>query len=141
MSISKSRSIQSNKELKKSDSLNLNSNTRLRSQTISSIKWVEKLRSSKKHITNYDNNISIKKEFNFEDMINNAKIHREANRPLKKIKEFTSLTKFCQCCCFPVKDNIYIRNFHFCENSDEDAECGRVTSLYFSYYRFSILIL
>ena len=141
MSISKSKSIQSNKELKESDTLNLNSNTRLRSQTISNIKWVEKLRSSKKYNTNYDNNISIKKEFKFEEMINNAKIHREANRPLKKIKEFTSLTRFCQCCCFPVKDNIYIRNFHFCENTDEYAECGRGTSLYFSYYRFSILIL
>ena len=90
---------------------------------------------------NSDINIYIKKEFNFEEMINNAKIHREANRPLKKIKEFNSFTKFCQCCYLPVKDNICIRNFNFCENTDEYAECGRGISLYFSYYRFASLIL
>ena len=143
MSLNKIKSIQTNKEFKGTNILNLNSNTRILKKSFS-CRWIEKLRSKKlenDNNSNYNNNISIKKEFKIEEMINNAKIHREANRPLKKIKEFTSLTKFCQCCSFPVKDNIYIRNFHFMENTDEYAECGIGTSLYFSYYRFSFLIL
>ena len=121
--------------------LNLNSKKK---KPRASLKWVETLRNKKGKNSNKisaNNKIFIKKGLKIEDMIDNAKIHREANRPLKKIKEFSSLTKFCQCCYLPVKDNIYIRNFKFCENTDEYAECGRGTSLYFSYYRFASLIL
>ena len=74
-------------------------------------------------------------------MIEKAKIHKEANRPLIKIKEFDGNTKFCQCCYLPANDNIYMKNFSFCENTDNYAGCGRGTSLYFSFYRFSTLIL
>ena len=144
MSLYINRKSRTKKETFKSDVLNLNSNNS-NSKSRLSLKWVESLKSKKKEKKNNDsdNNLySIKKRgIKKEEMIDNAKIHREANRPLKKIKEFSSLTKFCQCCYLPVKDNIYIRNFHFCENTDEYAECGRGTSLYFSYYAFSILIL
>ena len=134
---------QSNRELDSNQSniLNLNSN---KPKPRASFKWVETLRNKRKSISSKisdNNNISIKKGLKIEEMIDNAKIHREANRPLKKIKEFSSLTKFCQCCYLPVKDNIFIRNFKFCENTDEYAECGRGISLYFSYYRFASLIL
>ena len=44
---------------------------------------------------------SIKKELKAEEMLENAKIHQQANRPLKKIKEFDGFTKFCQCCYNP----------------------------------------
>ena len=128
----------------KSDILNLNSNYS-REKLRPSLKWIENLKSKEKEKSNVNSSntkfsiqrIGIKKD----EMIDNAKIHREANRPLKKLKEFTSLTRFCQCCSLPVKDSIYLRNFYFCENIDEYAECGRGTSLYFSYYKFAILIL
>ena len=80
-------------------------------------------------------------EISLEKMISLAKIHREANRPLVKIKEFDNKTKFCQCCSLPAKDDIYLRNCSFCENTDKFAEYGRGTSLYFSFFRFSILIM
>ena len=136
------KDINTKKEIENAQSniLNLGKN---RPKKRESFKWVDSLRSRNSlKINNHSNvNYSIKKDLKIEEMIDNAKIHREANLPLKKIKEFSSLTKFCQCCYLPVKDNIYTRNFNFCENSDEYAECGRGISLYFSYYRFASIIL
>ena len=82
-----------------------------------------------------------KSEVSLEKMISLAKIHREANRPLVKIKDFDGHTKFCQCCSLPSRDDIYLRACSFCENTDKFAEYGRGTSLYFSFFRFSILIM
>ena len=65
-------------------------------KTILNLKWINKLRNMvKKRI---DKPIFIKKELEAEEILENAKIHQQANRPLKKIKEFDGLTKFCQCC-------------------------------------------
>ena len=107
-----------------------------------SIKWLDNLRQSKRqsYIDNDEYN-NRKKELKFEEMIELAKIHREANRPLIKIKEFDGQTKFCQCCHLPSNDNIYLKAYSFCDNTDKFAEFGRGTSLYFSFYRFSTLIL
>ena len=74
-------------------------------------------------------------------MLENAKIHRHANSPLKKIKEFDGLTKFCQCCYNPMKDNIHVTNFNFCDSPDEYAEFGTGIPLYFFYIKYSIIIL
>ena len=82
-----------------------------------------------------------KSEVSFKKMISLAEIHREANRPLIKIKDFDGQTKFCQCCSLPSRDDIYLRTCSFCENTDKFAEYGRGTSLYFSFFRFSILIM
>ena len=82
-----------------------------------------------------------KSEISLEKMISLAKIHSEANRPLIKIKDFDGQTKFCQCCSLPSKDDVYLRNCSFCENTDKFAEYGRGTSLYFSFFRYSILIM
>ena len=82
-----------------------------------------------------------KSEISLEKMISLAKIHSEANRPLIKIKDFDGQTKFCQCCSLPSKDDVYLRNCSFCENTDKFAEYGRGTSLYFSFFRFSIVIM
>ena len=82
-----------------------------------------------------------KSEISLEKMISLAKIHSEANRPLIKIKDFDGQTKFCKCCSLPSKDDIYLRNCSFCENTDKFAEYGRGTSLYFSFFRFSIVIM
>jgi hypothetical protein len=70
-----------------------------------------------------------------------AKLHREANRPLRKIKEFNKDTKFCPCCSLPIAQKGYIEKFNFCDNTDKFSECGNGISLYFSYFRFSIIIL
>ena len=70
-----------------------------------------------------------------------AKLHREANRPLRKIKEFNNNTKFCPCCSLPVEQKGYIEKFNFCDNHDKFSECSRGISLYFSYFLFSIIIL
>ena len=104
----------------------------------------KKKRSTKKHKTRKSKlllSMPTKSEIPLEKMISLAKIHREANRPLIKIKEFDGQTKFCQCCSLPSRDDIYLRNCSFCENTDKFAEYGRGTSLYFSFFRFSILIM
>ena len=98
-------------------------------------------RKNKNHKTKLLLSMPTKSEITLEKMISLAKIHREANRPLIKIKDFDGQTKFCQCCSLPSKDDIYLRNCSFCENTDKFAEYGRGTSLYFSFFRFSILIM
>ena len=143
MSINSFKECQS-KELLQQNILKLNNN-----KSRFSIRWVDNLKIKKRQSVINNANINDnknkqlykKKELKIEEMIENAKIHREANRPLKKIKEFGGYTKFCQCCYLPVKDNICVKNFNFCENTDNYAECGRGTSLYFSYFRFSSIIL
>ena len=103
------------------------------------MKWFKKLRNRFRQ--KIDKPIFIKKELEAEEMLENAKIHSQANRPLKKIKEFDGLTKFCQCCYNPMKDNIHVTNFNFCDSTDEFAVFGRGISLYFSYFKYAIVIL
>ena len=108
-------------------------------KTILNLKWLGKLRNMvKKKI---DTPIFIKKELEAEEMIENAKIHRQANRPLKKIKEFDGLTKFCQCCYNPMKDQIHVTDFNFCDSTDEFAEFSIGISLYFFYLKYACFIL
>ena len=86
-------------------------------KSILSLKWAIKLiKARKKKI---ETPMFIKRELKAEEMLENAKIHRQANRPLKKIKEFDGLTHFCQCCYNPMKDEIHVTNFNFCDNTDE----------------------
>ena len=103
--------------------------------TRQNLKWVESLKNRTKQ-NKISNDIifsSQKRKIKLEEMIENAKIHKEANRPLIKIKEFDGQTKVCQCCLLPSNDNIYMRTFNFCENTDNYAGCGRGISLYFSF--------
>ena len=104
----------------------------------SSIKWVEKLNQRRSTIKRSQIKIELD---SVDDMIAKAKIHQRANKPLIKIKEFDGNTKFCQCCYLPAEDDKYLRKSNFCENTDKFAAYGRGTSLFFSYYRFSIFIL
>ena len=107
--------------------------------SILNLGWIAKLRKNRKK--NADQPIFIKKEFQAEEMIENANIHRRANRPLKKIKEYDGLTKFCQCCYNAMKDDVHTTDFKFCDSTDEYAQFGRATSLYFFYIKYSIIIL
>ena len=108
----------------------------------SSLRWLENLgsRKSQGSIPSLFE-FNPKRQLKPEEMIENAKIHKEANRPLIKIKEFDGQTKFCPCCYLPSNDNIYLKTLSFCENTDKFAEFGRGISLYFSFYKFSTLIL
>ena len=105
-----------------------------------SIKWVDGI-SKNNYSSLRKSQINIETEESVEKMIAKAKIHRMANRPLIKLKEFDGNTKFCQCCYLPAEDGQYLRKCNFCENTDKFADYGRGTSLFFSYYRFSSLIL
>ena len=105
---------------------------------LSSLRWLSKLNSqinAKRRNTKIFNNLDGLGEIEL------AIMHREANRPLRKIKEFNKNTKFCPCCSLPVEQKGYIERFSFCDNTDMFSECGRGISLYFSYFRFSIIIL
>jgi len=117
---------------------NSTSNTLARRR--SSLNWVNKLNQSKAPQIR-KSQINIQKSLSADDMIAKAEIHRKANRPLIKLKEFDGETKFCQCCYLPAEDDQYLRRCNFCENTDKFADYGRGTSLFFSYYRFSTLIL
>ena len=123
-----------------SNSITDNSNSNKFLKRNSGIKWVDNLNKNRKSIIQ-KNKIDIATEISAENMIAKAEIHRRANRPLIKLKEFDGNTKFCQCCYLPAEDNKYLRICNFCENTDKFADYGRGTSLFFSYYRFSILIL
>ena len=122
-----------------------NQNQKIRKDTKeSSFRWLRKIKSvhKSKTIRNSEINISTN-NFNLDGLgnIELAKLHREANRPLKKIKDFDEKTKFCPCCSLPVRDDEHVKIFNFCENTDKYAECGRGISLYFSFFRFSLFIL
>ena len=108
----------------------------------SSLNWVQNLQNAKKKQGD-KSPINIKEEENnsTKNKLAKAKIHGKANRPLIKMRDFDESTKFCQCCFLPVKDDIYLRKSSFCENTDKFADYGRGTSLFFSYYRFSIFVL
>ena len=107
-----------------------------------SFRWIEGLKNkNKQSIVSNDIQFNKNRQLNIEEMITIAKIHKEANRPLMKIKEFDVQTKFCPCCYLPSNDGVYLKTLSFCENTDKFAEYGRGISLYFSFYKFSTLIL
>ena len=108
-------------------------------KSILNLKWITKLTKAMK--TRVDKPVYIKKELESEEMFEKAEIHSQANRPLKKIKEFDGSTKFCQCCYNPMKDQIHVTNFNFCDSTDEFAVFGTGISFYFFYLKYTIIIL
>ena len=103
--------------------------------------WISKLRSAKRN--NSNKKIEIKVDCNMEGMgtIELAKLHRDANRPLKKIKEFDEKVEFCPCCSLPKEKKGYIEEFSFNADTDEFNQCGMGIPLYFSFFRFCLIIL
>ena len=120
--------------------INNNNNKKILNKRSSNLNWLKKINQGKKNVSRSKSQLDIEGD-SPESMIAKAKIHQRANRPLIKLKEFDGGTKFCQCCYLPAEDDKYLRKCTFCENTDEFANYGRGTSLYFSYYRFSIVIL
>ena len=88
---------------------------------------------------------TILEEYNLDKIgtIRYAKIHASANRPLRKIegKEFNKGTQFCKCCNLPAEQEGILEKFTFCENPDEFVECGEGVSLYFTFFKFAIIVM
>ena len=70
-----------------------------------------------------------------------AKMHRYANIPLKKVGEKNKYTKYCSCCELPVEQKGYLEKYNYCDSTEEFATNGQAISLYFSFYKYSIFIL
>ena len=68
-----------------------------------------------------------------------AQIHREATRPLKKIKDLTEeeiKNNSCPCCGLPTQICGKLEHFKMCDNPDEISNCGDGVILYFSFFNF-----
>ena len=81
------------------------------------------------------------KKMNYIGKIEDAKIHSDANRPLKKLGEFSSQTRFCNCCGLPCEQKGVMEKYSFNDSTEEFIKHGQVISLYFSFYIYSIVIL
>ena len=123
-----------------SNDIEVNSKSNSLSKKRSSIKWVQKISQSTRKSVTKKSTVEIELETTVENMISRAEIHRKSNRPLIKLKDFDNDTQFCRCCFLPAEDGKYLRTCGLCENTDKFAYYGRGTSLFFSYFRFSILI-
>ena len=92
------------------------------------------------------NNIEVKEEeknkFSLGE-IKIAKIHKEATRPLKQIKDLTKeeiKQNSCPCCGLPKKISGKLDNYKICDSPDEFTNCGEGVILYFSFFKFCIII-
>ena len=70
-----------------------------------------------------------------------AKIHQSANRPLNKKSDFNDNTKFCKCCNLPTEQEGIMEKFKFCDDPDKFIDCGEGVALYFTFFKFSIIVL
>ena len=70
-----------------------------------------------------------------------AENHAQANRILKQINKFNNETQFCPCCCLPCPQEGILEPFSFCDNIDDFSQLGQGTSLYFSFFKYSIIII
>lgn len=70
-----------------------------------------------------------------------AEQHASANRILKQIKDFDSETKFCPCCYLPCEKPGTLERFGFCDNTNKFTNYGQGISLYFSYFKHSIILM
>ena len=72
-----------------------------------------------------------------------AKIHKEANRPLKQIKDLTIeeiKNNSCPCCGLPTKIKGKLEDYKICNSPDEFTNCGDGVVLYFSFFKFCMIV-
>ena len=62
---------------------------------------------------------------------NEAKKHRYANIPLKKVGEKNDDTEYCSCCGLPVQQDGYLEKYSYCDSTEEFATNGQAISLFF----------
>ena len=127
---------------------NLNSHKELiekDKKTIKSKRINKNKNKSIKELTKLDT-LEVKKEkkTNFSlGEIKIAKIHKEANRPLRQIKELTKeeiKNYSCPCCGLPIKINGKLEDYKICDSPDEFSNCGEGVILYFSFFKFCIFV-
>ena len=82
-------------------------------------------------------------EFNLDGLgkVEIAEQHASANRILKQINDFDSNTRFCPCCYLPCEKPGTLERFGFCDDTDMFKNFGQGTSLYFSYFKYSIILM
>lgn len=101
----------------------------------------KKISDEKKNKNKLKMSIKKKIKMNYVGSIEDAKIHSDANRPLKKLGEFNSQTVFCKCCGLPCEQKGVMEKYSFEDSTDEFIKHGQVISLYFSFYIYSMFIL
>ena len=75
--------------------------------------------------------------------IKNALIHQEATKPLKKIKDLTKKDlkiNSCPCCGLPTKIDGKLEDYKMCDSPDTYSNCGDGVILYFSFFKFCIIV-
>ena len=75
--------------------------------------------------------------------INIAKIHSKVTKPLKQIKDLTKKeikTNSCPCCGLPKRINGKLEDYKMCDNPDEISNSGEGVILYFSFFKFCIIV-
>ena len=96
-----------------------------------------------KGVKRKENTVYTDNEFNLDGLgkVKIAEQHKSANRILKQIKDFDSKTKFCPCCYLPCEKPGTLERFGFCDDTDMFTNFGQGTSLYFSYFKYSINLM
>jgi len=99
--------------------------------------------SNRKGLKRKDQTVYTDNEFNLDGLgkIKIAEQHASANRILKQIKDFDSKTIFCPCCYLPCEKAGTLERFGFCDDTDNFTNFGQGTSLYFSYFKYSIILM
>ena len=73
-----------------------------------------------------------------------AKIHKKANKPLKQIKDLTKediKINSCPCCGLSTKISGKLEEYKICDSPDEYTNCGEGVILYFSFFKFCIVVI
>ena len=86
---------------------------------------------------------SLDNRFNLDEIgkIKIAEQHASANRILKQINNFDAETKFCPCCCLPCEKDGTLVRFSYCDDTDKFIDFGQGTTLYFSFFKYSIIVM
>ena len=102
----------------------------------------KKIGKSKKYTNNLGKSIYEDYNLNKIGSIKFAKIHSSANRPLHKKKDVDlKNAEFCKCCNLPAEKEGIMERFKFFDDPDNFIECGEGVSLYFTFFKFAMIIL
>ena len=72
-----------------------------------------------------------------------AKIHQQVTRPLKQIKDLTKeeiKLNSCPCCGLPKRYEGKLENYKISDSPDDFSNCGEGVVLYFSFFKFCIIV-
>jgi len=142
--------INDDNKIEKSENMELNEGKRNKNSNAIKSKDEEikndsqkKNRTVRRGLKRKKDTIYTENEFNLDGLgkVEIAEQHASANRILKKINDFDSKTKFCPCCYLPCEKVGTLERFGFCDDTDMFTNFGQGTSLYFSYFKYSIILM